>query len=51
MLAHGKSMLLFNKVDSLDQVLKEFEAIDASQILDVANEVMAPSKLFKISYY
>ena len=50
MLAHGKSKLLFNKVDTLDQVLDNFEKISSSQILDVANEVMHPDKLFKLTY-
>lgn len=51
MLAHGKSMLLYDKVDSLDQVLKEFERIDSSQILEVSNQVMHPDNLFKISFH
>jgi len=51
MLAHGKSMLLYDKVDSLDQVLEEFDRITSSQLLEVANEVMNPKNLFKISFH
>ena len=51
MLAHGKSMLLYDKVDSLDQVLEEFERITSSQLLEIANEVMNPQNLFKISFH
>ncbi len=50
MLAHGKSKLLFNKVDSLAQVLVEFEKITSSEIMDVANEIMHPNNLFKLLY-
>ncbi len=50
MLAHGKSQLLYDKVDSLELVLEEFEKVSASKLLDVANEVMHPDQLFKISY-
>lgn len=50
MLAHGKSRLLYDKVDSLEQVLKAFEKVTASDLLDVANEIMHPNQLFKISY-
>lgn len=50
MLAHGRSQLLYDKVDSLELVLEEFEKVSASKLLDVANEVMHPDQLFKISY-
>ena len=50
MLAHGKSKLLFNKVDTLDKVLDNFEKITSNQILEVANEIMHPEKLFKLIY-
>ena len=50
MLAHGKSKLLFNKVDTLDKVLDDFEKVSSSQIIEVANEIMHPNKLFKLTY-
>lgn len=50
MLSNGKSKLLFNKVDSLDEVLDKFEKISTHQILEVANEIMHPEKLFSLTY-
>ncbi len=50
MLAHGRSKLLFNKVDTLDEVLDDFERISSSQIIEVANQIMHPDNLFKITY-
>jgi len=50
MLAHGKSKLLFDKVDTLDKVLDNFEKISSNQIIEVANQIMHPDNLFKITY-
>ncbi len=50
MLSHGKSRLIYDRVDSLDEVLNAFEKITPQQILEVTNEIMNPDKLFKLSY-
>ncbi|MBI35640.1 MAG: peptidase M16 [Flavobacteriales bacterium] len=50
MLANGKSKLLFDKVDNLDKVLSEFEKITSTELLEVANEIMHPKKLFKLTF-
>jgi predicted Zn-dependent peptidase len=50
MLSNGKSKLLFNKVDTLDEILENFEKISTHQILEVANEIMHPEKLFNLTY-
>lgn len=50
MLSNGKSKLLFNKVDTLDEILEKFEKISTHQILEVANEIMHPDKLFNLTY-
>lgn len=50
MLSQGKSKLVYEKVDSIDDVLKEFEKITANKLLDVANEIMDPKHLFKLTY-
>jgi predicted Zn-dependent peptidase len=50
MLSNGKSKLLFNKVDSLDEILEKFEKISTYEILEVANEIMHPEKLFNLTY-
>ena len=39
MLAMGKSMLLYNKVDTFESVKNKIEAINSNQLLEVANEV------------
>lgn len=50
MLSLGKSKLLHNTVDSIEEVLAKFEKITASEIMHVANEIMHPDQLFKLNY-
>lgn len=50
MLSLGKSKLLHDTVDPIEEVLEKFEKVSASEIMHVANEVMHPDKLFKLSY-
>lgn len=50
MLSYGKSLLVFNKVDSLAVIKKKIESIQAEQVLEVANEIFAPDKLSYLIY-
>lgn len=50
MLSLGKSKLLHDTVDSIEEVLEKFEKVTASDILHVANEVIHPNQLFKLTY-
>lgn len=45
MLAAGKSMLLFNKADTIHEVIGRIEAITSSDVLEVSNEILEPSQL------
>ncbi|MEZ4799252.1 MAG: pitrilysin family protein [Flavobacteriales bacterium] len=46
----GKSLLLFDKIDSLEDVFKSIEKIDAKQVWDVANEVFDPRRMSTLTY-
>ena len=46
----GKSFLHFNKYEPLSDVFAKIEKITAEQILDVANQIIAPEKLFRLVY-
>lgn len=50
MLSLGKSKLMYDKIDTIEEVLARFDLITASDILEVANETMHPDNLFKLSY-
>ncbi len=45
MLTTGKSFLVFDRVDSLENIHVQLDAITASQLRENANEVLAPSNL------
>lgn len=51
MLALGKSLLLFDRIDSLDVIFQRIESLTASEIMEIANEVFDPSKMSSICYY
>ena len=50
MLAMAKSYLIFNKVDSLEEIRRKIDAITPGQILEIANEVLDEEKLFCLTY-
>lgn len=50
MLAMGKSFMLFNKVDSLEQIKEKIEAITVDDIQKVANEILDFEKMSMLVY-
>jgi predicted Zn-dependent peptidase len=50
MLSMAKSMLVFNKVDSLDEIGRKIDAITAEEIREVANEIFEEKKLSYLIY-
>lgn len=50
MLSLGKSYLLYNKVDPLEQVYAKIDAITASDLIEIANEVLAHDQLSYLTY-
>ncbi len=49
-LAMGKSLMLFNKIESLDEVNQKINAITAEEILAVANEILDSKQLSMLIY-
>jgi len=49
-LALGKSFLHFNKFESLEEVYQRIEALTAGQLLEVANEVFDPQRLYTLMF-
>lgn len=50
MLSMGKSYMIFNKVEDLEETGKKLDAITDRQLLEVANEVLDPEKLSYLIY-
>lgn len=51
MLANGKSVLVYDKIDPLDKIKDRIEKISSADIMDVANEVLAPDRISTLIYY
>jgi predicted Zn-dependent peptidase len=45
MLSLGKSIIVYNKVDSLEEINQKIEQVSSSDILQAANEVFDPEKI------
>jgi predicted Zn-dependent peptidase len=50
MLSLGKSLLVFNKIDTLEEICRKIDNLTASELLDIANEVFEPAKLSTLIY-
>ena len=50
MLALGKSLLQFDRVDTTAEMFAKIDAITASEILNVSNELLNPEKLSSLVY-
>ena len=50
MLSIAKSFLMFNSVDSLETTYKKIDAISASDLMAIANEIFSPELLSSLIY-
>jgi predicted Zn-dependent peptidase len=50
MLSLGKSLVIFNKIDSIEDLCKKIDAVSASELLETANEIFEPSKMSTLIY-
>ena len=50
MLSLGKSILLYNKVDSLDTIHEKINNITGTELQDIANEIFDPNALSSLIY-
>ena len=46
----GKSLLLFNRIDSLDYIFSKVEEITSKQLQDIAQEVFEPKRMSSLTY-
>lgn len=50
MLSLGKSLLTFNRIDTIEETYSKIEAITSSNLIEIANEVFERSKLSTLIY-
>jgi len=50
MLSMGKSLLIFNKIESLEEIGRKVDALTSSQLLEVANELFDSDRLSYLIY-
>jgi predicted Zn-dependent peptidase len=50
MIGNGRSLLLFDRIEPLEEITSRIEAITASELLSVSNEVFNPQKLSLLIY-
>ena len=50
MLGYAGSLLLYNRIDTYETVIRKIEAISAEQLLEVANEVFDESKMSELVF-
>jgi len=50
MLGLGKSLLVFNRIESQEEISKKIDDITSSQLMETANEIFAPDKLSTLIY-
>lgn len=50
MLSLGKSLLIFNKIDTIEDICEKIDAITASELLETSNNIFEPSELSTLIY-
>jgi predicted Zn-dependent peptidase len=50
MLSLGKSLVIFNKIDSIEDLCRKIDAVTASELLETANDIFDPSKMSRLIY-
>ena len=50
MLSMGKSLLVFNKIDSIEDICRRIDNVTSAELLETANDIFEPSKLSTLIY-
>lgn len=50
MLSLGKSLLVFNRIDTIEEIYDKIDKITSSQLMEIANDIFEPLKLSKLIY-
>lgn len=50
MLSLGKSLIVFNRIDTIEETYKKIDNVTASQLMEISNEIFEPSQLSTLIY-
>jgi predicted Zn-dependent peptidase len=50
MLSLGKSLLIFNRIDTIEELCAKIDKVTAAEILETANDIFEPSRLSTLVY-
>jgi predicted Zn-dependent peptidase len=50
MLSLGKSLVIFDKIDSIEDLCKQIDKVTASELLETANDIFEPNKMSTLIY-
>jgi predicted Zn-dependent peptidase len=50
MLSLGKSLLIFNRIDTIGELCNKIDSVTASELLSTANDIFEPSKMSTLIY-
>jgi predicted Zn-dependent peptidase len=50
MLSLGKSLLVFNKIEPIEEICRKIDSVSASELLETANDIFEPAKLSTLIY-
>ena len=50
MLSLGKSLLVFNKIETIEEICKKIDNVTASELLETANDIFEPGKMSTLIY-
>jgi len=50
MLSLGKSLVIFDKIDSIEDLCKQIDGVSASELLETANDIFEPEKMSTLIY-
>jgi predicted Zn-dependent peptidase len=50
MLSLGKSLLVFNKIETIEEICKKIDNVSSSELLETANDIFEPGKMSTLIY-
>ena len=50
MLSLGKSLLVFNKIETIEEICKKIDNVTASELMETANDIFEPAKMSTLIY-